>query len=64
MEDIPNPYAEPHALVALEHPLTVEGQLAIDLMSGDEAVSLGFRLARVPNFVPWDSSKSRKLDVC
>ena len=51
MEDIPNPQAEPHALVALEHPLTVEGQLAIELMSGDEAVSLGFRLAREFRFL-------------
>ena len=63
VEDIPNPYAEPHALVALEHPLTVEGQLAIELMSGDEAVSLGLRLARIPNVVPWDTSKNQKLDV-
>ena len=55
---------EPHVLLALwDPPLKVEGEMALELMCGEEAISLGLRFNNVPCFVPWEILKSPKLHV-
>ena len=61
--DIPNPYEEPHALVTLEFPLSVEGEMALEIFSGEQMVTVGLRPNRVLCFVHWDTNDSPKFDV-
>jgi hypothetical protein len=47
----------------LRHPLSVSGQVSLDLFAGAFSVSLAFTLFEVPCIKPWDSVLGERCDV-
>ena len=47
----------------LSRPLTVTGELFLELFAGDAAFTLGVILAQVPAMCPWDSKFGERFDV-
>jgi hypothetical protein len=53
----------PSAELVLSRPLSVTGELFLELFAGDASFTLGVILAQVPSMCPWDSKFGERFDV-